>query len=193
MCSLCSASYSFMPVEADVRFAEFGKKVCNMLFSKNSNELVTTHGFSAGQAQNQVVIWRYPSMQQVAQLAGHTFRVSWLFFFRRHAARKIPDACLLFSLPIGPLSRLLARRTDDRHGRRRRDPAVLERVPEKQDGAQDRVVRPEPVREHPLNGAARACSHPSPSIPSCFYYCYRIHLPAFARLPLCFTRPHLCE
>jgi len=24
-----------------------------MLFSKNSNELVTTHGFSAGQAQNQ--------------------------------------------------------------------------------------------------------------------------------------------
>ncbi|POY71133.1 hypothetical protein BMF94_5890 [Rhodotorula taiwanensis] len=51
-----------------------GSQVCNMLFSKNSNELVTTHGFSAGQAQNQVVIWKYPSMQQVAQLAGHTFR-----------------------------------------------------------------------------------------------------------------------
>jgi cell division cycle 20-like protein 1 (cofactor of APC complex) len=46
-----------------------------MLFSKTSNELVTTHGFSAGQAQNQVVIWRYPSMQQVAQLTGHTYRV----------------------------------------------------------------------------------------------------------------------
>ncbi|GAA5867329.1 hypothetical protein JCM3774_003548 [Rhodotorula dairenensis] len=55
-----------------------GSQVCNMLFSKNSNELVTTHGFSAGQAQNQVVIWRYPSMQQVAQLAGHTFRVLYL-------------------------------------------------------------------------------------------------------------------
>lgn len=53
-----------------------------MLFSKNSNELVTTHGFSAGQAQNQVVIWKYPSMQQVAQLAGHTFRVGgqWLSY-----------------------------------------------------------------------------------------------------------------
>ncbi|GAA5866986.1 hypothetical protein JCM8547_008399 [Rhodosporidiobolus lusitaniae] len=55
-----------------------GSQVCNMLFSRNSNELVTTHGFSAGQAQNQVVIWRYPSMQQVAQLTGHTFRVLYL-------------------------------------------------------------------------------------------------------------------
>ncbi|GEM07936.1 cell cycle regulatory protein [Rhodotorula toruloides] len=55
-----------------------GSQVCNMLFSKTSNELVTTHGFSAGQAQNQVVIWRYPSMQQVAQLTGHTFRVLYL-------------------------------------------------------------------------------------------------------------------
>ncbi|BGP63105.1 hypothetical protein NBRC10512_000906 [Rhodotorula toruloides] len=55
-----------------------GSQVCNMLFSKTSNELVTTHGFSAGQAQNQVVIWRYPSMQQVAQLNGHTFRVLYL-------------------------------------------------------------------------------------------------------------------
>ncbi|CEQ41383.1 SPOSA6832_03097, partial [Sporobolomyces salmonicolor] len=55
-----------------------GSQVCNMLFSKNSNELVTTHGFSAGQAQNQVVIWRYPSMQQVAQLTGHSYRVLYL-------------------------------------------------------------------------------------------------------------------
>ncbi|GAA6032547.1 hypothetical protein JCM8097_004810 [Rhodosporidiobolus ruineniae] len=55
-----------------------GSQVCNMLFSRNSNELVTTHGFSAGQAQNQVVIWKYPSMQQVAQLTGHTFRVLYL-------------------------------------------------------------------------------------------------------------------
>ncbi|GAA5968517.1 hypothetical protein JCM3765_006720 [Sporobolomyces pararoseus] len=55
-----------------------GSQVCNMLFSKNSNELVTTHGFSAGQAQNQVVIWRYPTMQQVAQLTGHSYRVLYL-------------------------------------------------------------------------------------------------------------------
>ncbi|GAA5848244.1 hypothetical protein JCM9279_000988 [Rhodotorula babjevae] len=55
-----------------------GSQVCNMLYSKNSNELVTTHGFSAGQAQNQVIIWRYPSMQQVAQLTGHTYRVLYL-------------------------------------------------------------------------------------------------------------------
>ncbi|GAA6002887.1 hypothetical protein JCM10207_001883 [Rhodosporidiobolus poonsookiae] len=55
-----------------------GSQVCNMLFSRNSNELVTTHGFSAGQAQNQVVLWKYPSMQQVAQLTGHTYRVLYL-------------------------------------------------------------------------------------------------------------------
>ncbi|GAA5836647.1 hypothetical protein JCM11251_002686 [Rhodosporidiobolus azoricus] len=55
-----------------------GSQVCNMLFSRNSNELVTTHGFSAGQAQNQVVIWKYPTMQQVAQLTGHTYRVLYL-------------------------------------------------------------------------------------------------------------------
>ncbi|SCZ89648.1 BZ3500_MvSof-1268-A1-R1_Chr9g10520 [Microbotryum saponariae] len=53
-------------------------QICNLLWSKNSNELVSTHGFSAGQAQNQVVIWRYPSMTQVATLQGHTYRVLYL-------------------------------------------------------------------------------------------------------------------
>ncbi|SCV69836.1 BQ2448_1230 [Microbotryum intermedium] len=55
-----------------------GSQICNLLWSKNSNELVSTHGFSAGQAQNQVVIWRYPSMTQVATLQGHTYRVLYL-------------------------------------------------------------------------------------------------------------------
>lgn len=36
-------------------------QVCNLVWSKNVNELVSTHGYS----QNQVVVWSYPSMNQV--------------------------------------------------------------------------------------------------------------------------------
>jgi cell division cycle 20-like protein 1 (cofactor of APC complex) len=45
----------------------------------SSNELVSTHGFSsASNVQNQVIVWKYPSMQQVATLTGHTLRVLYL-------------------------------------------------------------------------------------------------------------------
>lgn len=51
-----------------------GSQVCNLIWSKNSNELVSTHGFS----QNQIVVWKVPSMTQVASLTGHTYRVLYL-------------------------------------------------------------------------------------------------------------------
>jgi len=51
-----------------------GSQVCNLAWSKNSNELVSTHGYS----QNQIVVWKYPSMQQVVSLTGHTYRVLYL-------------------------------------------------------------------------------------------------------------------
>ena len=51
-----------------------GSQVCNLAWSINSNELVSTHGYS----QNQIVVWKYPSMQQVVSLTGHTFRVLYL-------------------------------------------------------------------------------------------------------------------
>jgi cell division cycle 20-like protein 1 (cofactor of APC complex) len=49
-------------------------QVCSLMFSKHSNELVSTHGYS----QNQVVVWKYPTMQKVAVLLGHTSRVLYL-------------------------------------------------------------------------------------------------------------------
>ncbi|KAI9619212.1 hypothetical protein H4Q26_011893 [Puccinia striiformis f. sp. tritici PST-130] len=52
--------------------------VCSLKWSKNSNELVSTHGFSPGPIQNQVCLWKYPSMQQIATLSGHTYRVLYL-------------------------------------------------------------------------------------------------------------------
>lgn len=51
-----------------------GSQVCNLAWSKTSNELVSTHGYS----KNQVIIWKYPTMQQVAALTGHTYRVLYL-------------------------------------------------------------------------------------------------------------------
>ncbi|RCK67037.1 APC/C activator protein CDH1 [Candida viswanathii] len=51
-----------------------GSQVCNLIWSKNSNELVSTHGYS----RNQIIVWKYPTMQQIAQLTGHTYRVLYL-------------------------------------------------------------------------------------------------------------------
>jgi hypothetical protein len=36
-------------------------QVCNLAWSKNVNELVSTHGYS----QNQIIVWRYPTMSKV--------------------------------------------------------------------------------------------------------------------------------
>ncbi|OBA24132.1 WD40 repeat-like protein [Metschnikowia bicuspidata var. bicuspidata NRRL YB-4993] len=57
-----------------VHNVETGSQVCNLIWSKNSNEIVSTHGFS----RNQIIVWKYPSMQQIAQLRGHTYRVLYL-------------------------------------------------------------------------------------------------------------------
>ncbi|KAI2643286.1 WD40-repeat-containing domain protein [Xylaria nigripes] len=51
-----------------------GSQVCNISWSKNSNEIVSTHGYS----QNQIVVWKYPSMSQIVSLTGHTYRVLYL-------------------------------------------------------------------------------------------------------------------
>lgn len=35
---------------------------------------VSTHGYS----QNQILVWKYPSLAQMAKLTGHTYRVLYL-------------------------------------------------------------------------------------------------------------------
>jgi cell division cycle 20-like protein 1 (cofactor of APC complex) len=57
-----------------LRSLDTGSQVCNLAWSKNSNEIVSTHGYS----QNQIIVWKYPSMQQVVSLTGHTYRVLYL-------------------------------------------------------------------------------------------------------------------
>ena len=51
-----------------------GSQVCNLMWSSNVNEIVSTHGYS----MNQVIVWKYPSMKKVATLTGHTYRVLYL-------------------------------------------------------------------------------------------------------------------
>lgn len=53
-----------------------GSQVCNLAWSKNGNEMVSTHGYS----ENQVVVWKYgnQSLSQIATLSGHRLRVVYL-------------------------------------------------------------------------------------------------------------------
>nr|XP_033513027.1 protein FIZZY-RELATED 3 isoform X1 [Nicotiana tomentosiformis] len=51
-----------------------GSQVCNLAWSRNVNEIVSTHGYS----QNQIMVWKYPSMSKVATLTGHSLRVLYL-------------------------------------------------------------------------------------------------------------------
>ncbi|CAG5093872.1 Similar to CDC20: Cell division cycle protein 20 homolog (Homo sapiens) [Cotesia congregata] len=46
-------------------------QVCSLLWSTTYKEIVSGHGY----AQNQLTIWKYPSMAKVAELTGHTSRV----------------------------------------------------------------------------------------------------------------------
>lgn len=57
-----------------IREVETGSQVCNLAWSKNSDEIVSTHGYS----QNQISVWKYPKMEQVVSLTGHTYRVLYL-------------------------------------------------------------------------------------------------------------------
>lgn len=46
-------------------------QVCALLWSKNYKELISAHGY----ANNQLTIWKYPSMTKQCELTGHTARV----------------------------------------------------------------------------------------------------------------------
>ncbi|KAJ5066104.1 fizzy-related protein [Anaeramoeba ignava] len=51
-----------------------GSQICNLYWSKNTNEIVSTHGFS----QNQIMVWEYPDFNKIACFIGHSSRVLYL-------------------------------------------------------------------------------------------------------------------
>ncbi|KAK4279796.1 hypothetical protein QN277_011512 [Acacia crassicarpa] len=62
-----------------------GSQVCALLWNKNEKELLSSHGFT----QNQLTLWKYPSMVKLAELNGHTSRVLYL--------AQSPDGCTVAS------------------------------------------------------------------------------------------------
>ena len=46
-------------------------QVCALQWSQHERELLSSHGYS----QNQLCLWRYPSMTKMAEVSGHTARV----------------------------------------------------------------------------------------------------------------------
>ena len=48
-----------------------GSQVCSVLWSKHQRELCSSHGYS----ENQLILWKYPTMTKVKELTGHTERV----------------------------------------------------------------------------------------------------------------------
>lgn len=58
-----------------------GSQVCSLLWNKNERELLSSHGFT----QNQLTLWKYPSMVKMGELAGHSSRVVYM--------TQSPDGC----------------------------------------------------------------------------------------------------
>ncbi|KAL4196916.1 hypothetical protein AMTRI_Chr04g248690 [Amborella trichopoda] len=70
---------------ACINSVDTGSQVCSLLWSKNERELLSSHGF----AQNQLTLWKYPSMVKLAELNGHTSRVLFM--------AQSPDGCTVAS------------------------------------------------------------------------------------------------
>lgn len=66
-----------------------GSQVCSLLWNKNERELLSSHG----SGQNQLTLWKYPSMVKMAELTGHTSRVLFL--------AQSPNGCTVASASAG--------------------------------------------------------------------------------------------
>ncbi|XP_026169214.1 fizzy-related protein homolog isoform X3 [Mastacembelus armatus] len=70
------------PPSAERRLQGHRQEVCGLKWSPDHQHLasggndnkVSTHGYS----QNQILVWKYPSLTQVAKLTGHSYRVLYL-------------------------------------------------------------------------------------------------------------------
>ncbi|KAI9073795.1 hypothetical protein K1719_014269 [Acacia pycnantha] len=67
------------------RLEEHTSAVCALLWNKNEKDLLSSNGFT----QNQLTLWKYPSMVKLTELNGHTSRVLHL--------GQSPDGCIAVS------------------------------------------------------------------------------------------------
>ena len=70
---------------ARLNSVDTGSEVGALLWNENERELLSSHGFS----QNQLTLWKYPSMLKMADLNGHTSKVLHM--------TQSPDGCKVAS------------------------------------------------------------------------------------------------
>ncbi|KAJ4824261.1 hypothetical protein Tsubulata_031290, partial [Turnera subulata] len=51
------------------------ERICGLEWNTHHKEILTGHGYSEGEHQNKLCLWKYPSMTKVGQLSGHASRV----------------------------------------------------------------------------------------------------------------------
>jgi cell division cycle protein 20 (cofactor of APC complex) len=59
---------------ACVNTVDTGSQVCGLVWSRTHRELVSSHGLS----QNQLTVWKYPTMAKMGEMHGHTSRVLFM-------------------------------------------------------------------------------------------------------------------
>ncbi len=69
----------------ELKCVDSGSQVCALQWSEKHKELLSSHGFS----DNQLCLWKYPSMTKLKEFRGHTSRVLHL--------AKSPDGCTIVS------------------------------------------------------------------------------------------------
>ena len=57
-----------------MKSVDTGSQVCTIAYCKNTNQLISTHGFSL----NSINIWEPKKMKKIATLQGHTYRVLYM-------------------------------------------------------------------------------------------------------------------
>lgn len=60
--------------ESSLAHTETKGQVCSLQFSRNTNELVSVHGYCA----DQVILWKSPSLSRTGALTGHANRVLYM-------------------------------------------------------------------------------------------------------------------
>ncbi|GAA5977575.1 hypothetical protein JCM11641_006868 [Rhodosporidiobolus odoratus] len=58
---------------------DIGSQICQVIWSRNSDEIVSSHGFGWNSPENRLFVWKInssaPTTQCVASLSGHSYRV----------------------------------------------------------------------------------------------------------------------
>lgn len=57
--------------QTKINDVDTNSQICNMLWSKNTDEIITSHGYS----KFNLTVWDYPTLDPIAILKGHSFRV----------------------------------------------------------------------------------------------------------------------